>query len=320
LISKHDRIDVGGQAVIEGVMMRSPKAMSIAVRKPDGSIIVREDEWKSISMSIKPLKWPFLRGGLVLLEAMINGFQALMFSADQALDQDEEPISPLAMTGTIVLAFGLGLLLFVVLPHVLSAVMGHLPYFNFDINSLWFHLVDGVIKIFFFISYILLISLSKDIRRVFQYHGAEHKSIFAYEAGDELTIPNVKKYSRFHPRCGTAFILVVLLISIFIFSSVFPLLPFFKSDRIIISNILQIFLKMVLMFPIAGISYEFIKLSGKYQNNFLLGFAVKPGLWMQNITTKEPDDDQIEVAIKALKSALRVEHEQIVPPEKLTAL
>ena len=312
------KISVGGQAVIEGVMMRSPKSLAIAVRKPNGEIVIKNDVWVSISDKFKFLKKPFFRGVIVLIESLINGISALTFSANEALDEDEkdgkdEKIHPLAMAFTIATALGFGMLLFVVLPHYLTDLMSKYSSDAFTVDSYKFHLVDGLIKIGVFITYVWVISLMKDIKRVFMYHGAEHKSIFAYEAGEELTIENARKHSRLHPRCGTSFILVVLVISIFLFSVVFPMIngleifaPLQGMPKYI-RNLVYIFIKIPLMMPIAGVSYEIIKLAGRKQDNKLLCMVSYPGMLMQKLTTKEPTDDQIEVALAALKAALATE-------------
>jgi uncharacterized protein YqhQ len=305
------KIKVGGQAVIEGVMMRSPKSLAIAVRKPNGEIVVKNDVWVSISEKLKFLKKPFFRGVIILIESLVNGISALSFSADQALDEGEEgeekKIHPLAMAMTIAAAFGFGIVLFVIIPHYLTDLMSKMSESGFTVETYRFHLIDGLIKIAIFIAYVWGISLLEDIKRVFMYHGAEHKSIFAHEAGDELTVENAKKYSTLHPRCGTSFIMVVLLISILVFSSIFPMLPKFPGLPKYLKNLIHIFIKIPLMLPIAGISYEIIKLSGKKRDNKLLKVMTVPGLLMQKITTREPTDDQLEVALTALKAALQTE-------------
>ncbi len=301
-----EKISVGGQAVIEGVMMRAPHALAIAVRKPNGEIAVKEDVWRSLAQKLTFLRWPLIRGSVVLVETLINGLQALAFSANQAFEEEkakkEENFSSLALTLIIGLAFGLGILFFVVLPHYLTVFIG-----KWDVESVLFHLVDGAIKVFFFIAYIYVISYFKDIDRIFQYHGAEHMSIYAYEAGEELTVVNAKKYSTLHPRCGTAFLLIVIIISIILFSILFPVFPKFPSLGKTWSNLIYIGMKLPLLFPIAGLAYEVIKLSGKKPNHPVLCAFIAPGLWLQRLTTRPPQDDQIEVALRALIGALRLE-------------
>lgn len=300
------QIKVGGQAVIEGIMMRAPKTFTVVVRKPGGELAIREDRWHSPMERWPLLKKPFLRGCIVLYEALFNGIQALTYSAQEALDEEEEQLSPWALTGTIALAIFGAVLLFVVIPHVATLGIGVLLGTDLGVRSVWFHVVDGVIKVGIFVGYIVLISLLKEIRRVFQYHGAEHKSIHAYEKGEELTVENAKKYPTLHARCGTAFILLVLIFSIFLFTAVFPLLPKDLLGNRVLTNVFFILVKIVLLLPIAGCSYEMIRL-GERLNNPVLNVLLLPGLWMQKLTTREPSDDQIEVALVALKKTLERE-------------
>jgi uncharacterized protein YqhQ len=312
------KISVGGQAVIEGVMMRAPNALAIAVRKPNGEVAVKEDVWRSLSNRMKFLKWPLIRGTIVFLEALINGLQALSYSANQALEDEKgkgaDKLSSLALTLVMALAFGIGILFFVVLPHYLTGFLGQLWGSDLSVDSTTFHLIDGLIKVFFFVSYIYFISFMKDIRRIFQYHGAEHKCIFAYESGDDLTVQNCQKYSTLHPRCGTAFLLLVFLISILLFSVTFPFLPKFPGLGKTLENLVYIGIKLPLLFPIAGIAYEVIKISGKKPNHPLLRWIIAPGLWLQRLTTRPPSDDQVEIALRALQGALRLETGQKVIP------
>lgn len=300
------QIKVGGQAVIEGIMMRAPRTFTVVVRKPDGNLSVREDRWYSPMEKWPLLKKPLLRGCIVLYEALFNGIQALTYSANEALGEEEEPLGPWALTGTIVLALGGAVLLFVVVPHLATLGIGVVAGREIGVKSLWFHVIDGIIKVAMFIGYIGLISLMKEIRRVFQYHGAEHKSIHAYERGEELTVENARKYSTLHARCGTAFILLVLIFSIILFSATFPFLPAELMGNKILTNAFYIFVKILLLLPIAGCSYEIIRL-GERKNNPILRALLLPGLWMQKLTTREPSDDQLEVALVALKKTLENE-------------
>jgi uncharacterized protein YqhQ len=310
------KISVGGQAVIEGVMMRAPNALAIAVRKPNGEVAVKEDVWRSLSHRFRFLKWPLIRGSVVLLETLINGLQALSFSANQALEEEkgkgkgEGQLTSLALSLVMAAALVVGILFFVVLPHYGTGFLGCLFGQELGVESLSFHLVDGLIKVIFFVSYIYLISFMKDIQRIFQYHGAEHKCIYAYEAGEELTVSNVRKYSTLHPRCGTAFLLIVFLISIALFSVIFPFLPKFPSLGQGLTNLIYIGIKLPLLLPIAGLAYEVIKLSGKKPDHPVLKIIIAPGLWLQRMTTRPPLDDQIEVALRALQGALRLESGQ----------
>ncbi len=309
-----DKLPVGGQAVIEGVMMRAPHAMAIAVRKPNGEVVVKEERWSSLSHRFPFLKWPFIRGSVVLMETLVNGLQALSFSANQALEDGSHngKLSSWALAGILAVAFGIGILFFVILPHYLTGFFGPLIGRDLQVRSFLFHWVDGLIKVAFLIGYIYCISRMKDIRRIFQYHGAEHQSIHAYEAGEDLTVSNARKYSTLHSRCGTAFLLVVLVISIFVFSAVFPFLPEFSSLGRGVSNLIQIGMKLLLLIPIGGIAYEFIKLAGKKSNHPLSRLAMTPGLWLQRLTTNPPTDDQIEIALRALQGALKLERQQII--------
>lgn len=308
-----EKISVGGQAVIEGVMMRAPNALAIAVRKPNGEVAVKEDVWRSFSNRFRFLKWPLIRGSVVLLETLINGIQALSFSANQALEEEkgkgkgEGQLTSLALSLVMAAAFGVGILFFVVLPHYGTGFLGRLFGRELGVESLSFHLVDGLIKVIFFVAYIYLISFMKDIQRIFQYHGAEHKCIYAYEAGEELTVNNARKHSTLHPRCGTAFLLIVFLISIALFSVIFPFLPKFPSLGKGLTNLIYIGIKLPLLLPIAGLAYEVIKLSGKKPDHPILKIIIAPGLWLQRMTTRPPMDDQIEIALRALQGALRLE-------------
>lgn len=302
-------INVGGQAVIEGVMMRSPRALAIAVRKPNGEVAVKEAPWKSITARFPWLGKPFLRGVVVLIESLINGIDALTFSANQALDEGDQPekLSLWAMVSTIGVALAMGILLFVALPHYLSLVLGRVGPYGFGVDSLAFHAIDGAIKMIVFLAYIWLIGRIKDIGRVFEYHGAEHKSIYAYEAGQPLTVENARTFSTLHPRCGTSFILVVLMISILLFAAVFPLITPKTTGGAWGLQAFFIGLKIIMMFPIAGLSYELNRYASKHMDNGLLKALVTPGLWVQHLTTREPSDDQIEIALIALKKALAIE-------------
>jgi uncharacterized protein YqhQ len=303
---KNKQIKVGGQAVIEGIMMRAPRTFTVVVRRPDGELSIREDRWYSPMEKWPILKKPLLRGCIVLYEALFNGIQALTYSAQEALGEEEEKLGPWALGGTIALALGGAVLLFVVIPHLATLGIGALLGTDLSVRSVWFHVIDGVIKVSIFVAYIILISLLKEIHRVFQYHGAEHKSIHAYEHGDELTVENARKYPTLHARCGTAFILLVLVFSIFLFTGVFPLIPQDLLGNKILTNILFIMVKIVLLLPIAGFSYEIIRMGEKF-NNPLLNLLLRPGLWLQKLTTREPSDDQIEVALVALKKTLEKE-------------
>lgn len=299
---------LGGQAVIEGVMMRAKDNLAIAVRKSNGEIETEVRPW--FSLAIHPwLKRPFLRGFPVLMETMVNGIKALNYSAVKAAEDDEDDLEltnwHLMLTMVAALAAALGL--FVVLPHFLSVGMEYLGLAG-DVDSLSFHAWDGVIKMTVFLVYILAISYIPDIRRVFQYHGAEHKVIWTWEEGRELSPAATKFYSRLHPRCGTAFLLFVLAVSIMLFAILVPwLLTFYVPENFIAKHLYIVVLKLFLMIPVSNIAYELIKFSGKYSKSLFCKVMCWPGLMMQMLTTKEPDESQIEVAIAALQCAVNAE-------------
>lgn len=297
-----DKIHVGGQAVIEGVMMRAPRAIAIAVRRPDGEIVVKKELAIPLSERFPIVKLPIIRGAVALFTSLIIGIKALNFSANEAMTEEEKDkegikggdgeISSWAMAGTMAVAFGFGICLFFLFPLYLTKLMTPV----IGDNNIVFNLVDGVIRVIVFLAYIWAISRMNDIQRVFQYHGAEHKSIFAFEAGEELTIENVRRYSRLHPRCGTSFLLIVMLVSIAVFSLIPKLWPFYLKAGS------RIFLLPI----IAGISYEFLKWSAANDNHPLVKMVIAPGLALQRMTTREPDDSQLEVAIRSMNEALEV--------------
>lgn len=281
-------VQYGGQALIEGVMMRGPRTIAMAVRLPDGEIEVTT---KNISpWAQKPiLKLPIIRGFVALLESLIVGTKALMFSANRSIGEEEgEELSFWEMAITIAISLGAGLLLFVGVPtasaHLLAGIFP---------GTVLQNIVEGVFRLIVLFLYILLISRLKDIQRVFEYHGAEHKTIFAHEAGVELTVENTRKYSRMHPRCGTSFLLIVVIVSIFVFAFL-GLHPLWW----------RIVSRIILMPIVAGISYELLKLSCRFSNMTFLKWIIAPGLFLQKLTTREPDDSQLEVAIASLKSVL----------------
>jgi len=287
--------DIGGQAVIEGVMMRSPKASAVAVRRYDGEIIVKRDDVGSIRERYKFLKFPILRGVVALVETLVLGIKTLSFSANVAMEEEgsKEQISPVAMFLTIAFAFGMAMLFFVFLPLGITQVLKR-PLTFIGESSLSFNLVDGLLRIAFFLAYIWGISMLKDIRRIFEYHGAEHKTIYAYENGDELTVENAKKYSTLHPRCGTSFLLMVMVISILVFSLVKGSAPFW----------MKLASRIVLVPLIAGLSFELLKFTARKVDVPIVRVLIAPGLWLQKLTTRQPSDDQLEVAIRALKEVL----------------
>ena len=296
-----EKLTIGGQAVLEGVMMRSPHAFTVAVRKggkPGAEIAVLTQLLTPLGERFPLLKKKIIRGSAALFEAMWLGIRALNFSANEALDDGgkKEEIGPLAMAGTIILALAFALGLFLALPLLLTNLLGA-KYDTVSRSSILFNLTDGTLRVALFLGYVSGISFMKDIRRVFEYHGAEHKAIAAHESGVELTVQNAKPYSCIHPRCGTSFLLTVIVLSIILFSLIPGSWPLWAKG-----------LSRIILLPvIAGLGYEFIKYSAKKRGHPLIGVLILPGLWLQRLTTREPSDDQIEVAIRALKEALAME-------------
>lgn len=301
---------IGGQAVIEGVMMRSPHFIAVAVRKPNQKIVIRNTPYLGIAYRFPFLKKPILRGVVTLIESMVQGMDALGYSANVAAAEEEkgEELSNWAIVGSMAMAFVMGIGLFVALPHFLTAVMADKSGSGVTAKSPLFHLVDGSLKMLILIAYVYLIALMKDIHRVFQYHGAEHKSIYAFEAGEELTVENARKYTTLHPRCGTSFLLFLVLISIGVFSIIFPAFGLTSfSDVPFLNHAAMVLVKIVLMFPVAGLSYEFIKMCACHMDNPVFRAMIWPGMILQKLTTREPTDDQLEVALASLRRVLQAE-------------
>lgn len=313
-MSENKITSIGGQAVIEGVMMRGPHKTAVAVRKPDGEIIIDEKDAKGIGIWAKV---PIIRGCVSFVSSMIIGVQALMFSAkffeDEAVggspkgdpqnnknsnvgeahlsahDKEDkksnEEIPAWMLYLSVLLAVGMSIGLFIVLPNLISNIF----VINREENPIIYNLVESIVKIIIFIGYLFLVSQMKDIKRTFEYHGAEHKTIFCYENGEELTVENVKKYPRFHPRCGTSFLLFVVIISIIVFS----LVGVYKNPLV------NMGIRLLLLPLVAGISYEIIKFAGKSKSKCVTWLNA-PGKWLQRLTTREPDESQIEVAITSM--------------------
>jgi len=294
---------VGGQAVLEGVMMRSSRALAIAVRLPDGSLLLKDEPYVGLGERYPLLKKPLLRGPVVLLEALVTGLRALTFSAQAALGEEEEQLGWGSLALTLGAAFLLAFALFGFLPHYLSGLAGHLWGRPLTPADFTFHLIDGLLKAVFLLAYIWGISWIREIRRVFQYHGAEHKSICAFEAGQPLDLEHVRQHCTVHPRCGTTFILVVLLVSLVVFALFFPLVPAL-THKGLLHNLLQVVVKVGLMFPVAAVAYEIIRFGGSHPRNPLGLVLLWPGLLIQRLTALEPDDDMLEVALAALKAVL----------------
>jgi uncharacterized protein YqhQ len=299
---------IGGQAVIEGVMMRSSIRVSTAVRKQSGEIVVKNEDYIPLSKRYKLFNIPIIRGVISFVEMLVIGIKSLNFSADIAVEEIEEkegknkkrPSSKgsrgMTLGLAVILALGLGILIFFFLPLLFSSLL------RIKREALAFNLVAGMIRVAMFLIYVWAISRFRDFKRIFEYHGAEHKSIYAYEADEDLTCEKVKKFSTRHPRCGTSFILIVAIFAIFIYSI---------SDTVytIIAGtyppLLKRFLLHFTLLPlVAGGSYELLKLSGKTKDNRITRALSAPGIWLQKITTQEPDESQLEVAIVALENAL----------------
>ena len=292
---REDRIRVGGQAVIEGVMMRSPNSMAIAVRKPNGKIVVKRERLGFFSEKKFFSKLPLIRGVMNLLSALILGMKALNFSANQSLEKEQE-VSSWTMGLTFTFALCFGIFLFFLIPLFLT------KWLRFAIpmvstSGVIFNLVDGVIRLMIFLAYLWAISFFKEIRRIFEYHGAEHKSIFAFESGEVLIADRVKNFSYLHPRCGTSFLLIVMVVSILVFA----LIPHHLSFGYKVAS------RVVFIPLIAGLAYEIIRFADQKRERKSMQYFIKPGLWLQRMTAREPSEDQIEVALRALHEVLELE-------------
>lgn len=316
LLETGEEILVGGQAVMEGVMMRAPHSYCIAVRKSTGEIVTREATLHKLSEKYPIFKLPILRGIGTLAQAMKLGMQSLQFSTNVMLEEenaknaqagpaaDGKPVKqekPQEMSGwlmalNVLFSIGFFFVLYKVVPLYLSELAGKInPAFQGQFTA---NLIDGIIRIVFFLSFLFLISKMKDIRRVFEYHGAEHKVVFNYESGRPVTVDNARRFVTFHPRCGTSFLLVVMVISMLVYMA-FPIEGFAA----------KMLIRFLMLLPISGISYELIRFAAKRQGG-LLAMMTAPGLWLQRITTKNPADDQTAVAIHALEGAMKLEKEQ----------
>jgi uncharacterized protein YqhQ len=316
------KISVGGQALIEGIMMKGPEKTTMAVRLPNGEIDLTEMNSTSIKDKIKPLKLPFLRGIVNFVESMVQGYKALMLSADKSgfteIEEEDEKgdkkvtkLSKVAMGVVTVLAavlgVGLAVVLFMLLPRLAVDGITYLAGRPLDV---WVRsLVEQIIKMSVFVFYVWIVSYMKDIKRVFMYHGAEHKTIFCFEAGLPLTVENVRKQRRFHPRCGTSFMILMIIVG-FIFSTVVQLI----FEDAYTNRWFWVLVKIAMVPFICGVGYELLKICGRY-DNFLTRIIAAPGLWLQRITTKEPEDDMIEIAIAAVNDVLPEEEKIPLPSE-----
>jgi len=305
---KTKNILVGGQAVIEGVMMRTPKAYATAVRNPDGEIETQRHEFNSLAKKKKFWSLPVFRGMVSMVESMSIGMKTLTFSADTAYPEEAEKSSSFmaklgefsATAFAFILAFGL----FVLAPMMISEQV-----LNLEKTALLFNLSAGILRVIFFVVYLLVISLMKDINRLFHYHGAEHKTIYTFESGEELNTENVKKHSRLHPRCGTSFL----------FLSIINIILFYAVVDALVMGVfgleLDVKLRLLIHLPfmpfVIGLGYELLKYSSRNLDKWVVAWITKPGLWLQRITTKEPDDGMIECAITALKTGFGDEWEKV---------
>ncbi len=286
---KPEKEDIaGGQAIIEGVMMRHGNKIAAAVRRPDNEIVFQEREYVPLTKRYKPLGWMFIRGTITLFEMMIVGFQCLMFSADVALSEEEKKPQGWQMYLSLLISFSIAVFFFVVIPAFFFTKIK----FYID-NLLLLNILEGCIRLGMFLCFLFATLFMNEMKRVYMYHGAEHKTVFAWEHGQELTVENVKNYSTRHPRCGTSFILFVMIVSILVFS----LLG--RPDFIH-----RVIYKILLLPVVAGISYEAIRFTGKYSHLKIVRVLSWPGLMLQKITTREPSDDQIEVAIAAMNKVI----------------
>ena len=314
------KVSVGGQALIEGIMMQGPKGAAMSVRLPDGTIDTEMMEVKHLKDKFKPAGWPLIRGIVNMVESLLFGFKCMEKSAEKAgIDDDTDPekmskldkwisdhFGPKMMaviTGiSMILGFGIAFVLFFYLPTFLVDTVD--KYLFKDALKNIHPLFEGIMRMIIFVAYIWIVSKIPDIKRVFMYHGAEHKSIFCYEKGLELTVENVRKQKRFHPRCGTSFIFVILIISILISSVLVVVFPGIDKVRAV-----WMLIKLLIVPVTVGVGYEFIRYAGKH-DNLLVKILSAPGLWMQHITTQEPTDDIIEVGIESLKAVLEDKAEE----------
>lgn len=318
--AKEHITSIGGQAIIEGVMMRGPEKTAMAVRKPDGEIECKIDD-NGTKKSSRFLRLPIVRGCVNFIGSLVVGMKAIMFSAEfMDLEEEEETESKfdkwleekfgdkikdiviyVAIALSLVMSVGLFILLPTAIAQGIQWIFGKVGFAEFAKSGAFISTTEGIVKMVIFLSYMYLVSKMKDIRRVFEYHGAEHKTIACYEAGEELTVENVRKHSRFHPRCGTSFLLIVMIVSIILYA----LLPSFGGEGVgaVQRLLLRMGTRLLLLPVVAGLSYEMIKLAGR-SKKACVKLLTKPGLWLQRLTTNEPDDSQIEVAIHSMLAVI----------------
>lgn len=297
LVISQSSILVGGQAVMEGVMMRVPGAYATAVRDPDGNIQIDRHDFKSKVDAYPFLKMPLLRGIIGLFESLKIGYSTLQWSAEISIPEEEARKETSKFVDVLLTIFSLALALglFFVAPIGLTSWL-----FDKDQDAFIFNLISGMFRVIFFITYLVLISLMKDVRRLFQYHGAEHKTVYNFESGKELSISNAQQFPTQHPRCGTSFLFIIMLVAILSFAILDSVVLFYVEE-------LKIWMRLIFHIPfipiVAGLGYEVLKLTAKHRSNIFFRALAQPGLWLQNITTKQPDDEQVEVALEALKEA-----------------
>ena len=298
---------IGGQAVIEGVMMRSITGYTVAVRQANGEIAFKRDRIEPLSKKYPFLKIPVLRGSVVLIQSLILGIRALNFSAAASSENEEgeQELSNGAILTSMLTALVMGVGLFILAPLGLTNLIRH--YLLPEMSNFSYNVIDGVFRALFFFAYIVSISFMDEIKRVFQYHGAEHKTVYTFEAHEALEVENAKSKSTLHPRCGTSFLLFVMAISIVVFSLIPSTAPF----------VVKFGARVVLLPLIAGLAYEVIRFSARHLDNPICRVLITPGLWLQRITTNEPDEKQLEIAIVALKEALL--YDQVQEPATAAA-
>ena len=298
---------VGGQAVMEGVMMRTPKAYATAVRNPEGEIITERKEFTSLAKKKKFYGWPIVRGVVSMVESMKIGMETLNFSADIAYpEESKKEASFWSKVGGLLstlFAIALAVVMFLIGPMWITEKL-----FGLQDSAGWFNVSAGAFRIIFFLLYLVIISQMKDIKRLFGYHGAEHKTIYAFEKGEELTVENIKKHSRFHPRCGTSFLFISMINVIIIYAIVDALVMHLFQTTLTIQ--MRLLYHIPLIPIVMGVGYEILKFSSKNLDKKLIAWMVRPGLWLQRITTKEPDGSMIECAVTALKTGFGDEWEK----------
>lgn len=305
IITMKPSILVGGQAVIEGVMMRVPGAYATAVRDPNGEIHIQKNDFISITEKSSFWKRPIFRGMASLYESMKMGIGTLNYSADIAMP-DEEPQSKIGELLSTLFAIALAISLFMIAPMWITTTI-----MDIEKDALWFNLISGAFRILFFIIYLLIISLLNDVKRLFQYHGAEHRVVYNFESGRNVNIQNAQSFPTQHPRCGTSFLFIVLLSAILVFALVDTLIIFALGT---ISLQLRLLFHLPMIPIVSGIGYELIKLSSRKESLFFT-LLKKPGLWLQNITTRKPEDEMVEVSIRALKEAFGDQYDEMIGKE-----